>query len=332
MHSLPAAPMWLIALYVPAMGAVNRYWIPPNWICLFLTVMEIFSIFVPCYMVAFRSRALHSETLAAIKVWETSKIGGSLHSSTSGSGSETTQINHGHVPSNGSMTESGTNLTGAQGTTSQQWKLIFGFSLLRSAPTPDLPNSGSNGAVIFPPNPAVPSGTIKKLPAALFSRDALEHCLRLNPEPLQQFAALKDFSGENIAFLTSVRQWKASFTNRGHSRKQSSSTLAAAGSPPPDSSPAQSKPTTKQKPSPTQWLPTAPHSHAPSTAPPKAPPPPPHPTTVPLQASTTTTPPPTHPITPPTTPTSTPASAATSSTSHCASTPPPSRTTTPPSP
>lgn len=29
--SLHAAPMWLIALYVPGMAPVNNYFIPPQW-------------------------------------------------------------------------------------------------------------------------------------------------------------------------------------------------------------------------------------------------------------------------------------------------------------
>lgn len=37
---------------------------------------------------------------------------------------------------------------------------------------------------------------------------ALENTLRVNPEPLLQFAALKDFSGENVSFLTHVAEWK----------------------------------------------------------------------------------------------------------------------------
>ncbi|KAG7144684.1 hypothetical protein HYQ46_006575 [Verticillium longisporum] len=40
--------------------------------------------------------------------------------------------------------------------------------------------------------------------------DALEYALKKNPAPLQHFSALKDFSGENIAFLTSVSSWKTS--------------------------------------------------------------------------------------------------------------------------
>jgi hypothetical protein len=29
--SLHATPMWLIALYVPAMEPVNKYFLPPQW-------------------------------------------------------------------------------------------------------------------------------------------------------------------------------------------------------------------------------------------------------------------------------------------------------------
>lgn len=37
---------------------------------------------------------------------------------------------------------------------------------------------------------------------------ALESAVRTNPSPLLLFAALKDFSGENISFLTKVHDWK----------------------------------------------------------------------------------------------------------------------------
>lgn len=38
---------------------------------------------------------------------------------------------------------------------------------------------------------------------------ALEYILSENPQPLQEFSALRDFSGENIAFLTSVAKWRS---------------------------------------------------------------------------------------------------------------------------
>lgn len=43
----------------------------------------------------------------------------------------------------------------------------------------------------------------------LLTMSALDHVLTTNPAPLQEFSALSDFSGENIAFLTRVASWKA---------------------------------------------------------------------------------------------------------------------------
>jgi hypothetical protein len=42
--------------------------------------------------------------------------------------------------------------------------------------------------------------------------NALEKALQTNPTPLLLFAALKDFSGENISFLNHVRDWKADWS------------------------------------------------------------------------------------------------------------------------
>ncbi|KAF4509382.1 hypothetical protein G6O67_003558 [Ophiocordyceps sinensis] len=45
----------------------------------------------------------------------------------------------------------------------------------------------------------------------LLTMSALEYVLGGNPGPLQEFSALSDFSGENIAFLTLVASWKTSW-------------------------------------------------------------------------------------------------------------------------
>jgi hypothetical protein len=45
---------------------------------------------------------------------------------------------------------------------------------------------------------------------SIFTMGALEYVLECNPEPLQQFSALHDFSGENIAFLRAITEWKLS--------------------------------------------------------------------------------------------------------------------------
>lgn len=48
----------------------------------------------------------------------------------------------------------------------------------------------------------------------LMCMGALEEVLRTDPKPLQEFSALRDFSGENIGFLTEVAVWKASWPAR----------------------------------------------------------------------------------------------------------------------
>jgi hypothetical protein len=45
---------------------------------------------------------------------------------------------------------------------------------------------------------------------SILTMSALEYVLERNPTPLQTFSALHDFSGENVAFLTSVAEWKSS--------------------------------------------------------------------------------------------------------------------------
>jgi len=42
----------------------------------------------------------------------------------------------------------------------------------------------------------------------MLNMTALDFTLRTNPQPLLQFAALKDFSGENVSFLTHIAEWK----------------------------------------------------------------------------------------------------------------------------
>ena len=52
-------------------------------------------------------------------------------------------------------------------------------------------------------------GSVSAAGSSILTMDALEHTLAKNPEPLQEFSALRDFSGENIAFLTRIREWRA---------------------------------------------------------------------------------------------------------------------------
>lgn len=57
---------------------------------------------------------------------------------------------------------------------------------------------------------------------SILTMDALEHTLAKNPEPLQHFSALRDFSGENIAFLTRIREWRATYLVRVTNKRGSS--------------------------------------------------------------------------------------------------------------
>lgn len=46
----------------------------------------------------------------------------------------------------------------------------------------------------------------------LLTMTALNRVLQEHPEPLQEFSAYSDFSGENIAFLTRVAKWKVTWS------------------------------------------------------------------------------------------------------------------------
>ena len=54
----------------------------------------------------------------------------------------------------------------------------------------------------------------------MHTMQALEKCLAVNSTPLLLFAALKDFSGENISFLNHVREWKERWDPTIGPRKQ----------------------------------------------------------------------------------------------------------------
>lgn len=163
--NLHAAPMWLVALYVPQMAPVNRYWIPPQWIAVSIMLLEIFTIFLPCWEVM-KAQSLRQETLDSIARWEArNKAGGA-----------------------GTSVDTGSTLA--------SWKK--GRSKRATSVKSD-----SNSSIL--------------------TMDALEHTLTKNPEPLQHFSALRDFSGENIAFLTRVASWRNQFYPRAGSGERKSS-------------------------------------------------------------------------------------------------------------
>ena len=164
--------MWLVALYVPEMAAVNQYFIPPQWIAISIMLLEIFTIFLPVWEVL-KHQSLRQETLESIARWEarnkSGQAGGSIET----------------------------------GSTYSSW----GKPRKSKAGSVD---SSSNNSIL--------------------TMDALEHTLDKNPEPLQQFSALKDFSGENIAFLRRVAEWKTK--HYGYKGERKMSTIGEKGLPP----------------------------------------------------------------------------------------------------
>ncbi|KAK4081185.1 uncharacterized protein Triagg1_2717 [Trichoderma aggressivum f. europaeum] len=159
---LHAAPMWLIALYVPGMEAINHHWIPPQWIAVSIWLMEIFTVFLPCWEVLCH-QTLCQETLNTIEQWENNKTG--------------------------------------LGTAIRSFK--------SKSTIIDSIKTGWRST-----NSSIQTSSVE----SILTLSALEYVLQRNPEPLQQFSALRDFSGENIAFLTSVGEWKSSFPASVRSR------------------------------------------------------------------------------------------------------------------
>ena len=70
------------------------------------------------------------------------------------------------------------------------------------------------------------TGSVKSTDSqeSILTMSALEYVLERNPTPLQEFSALRDFSGENIAFLTSVAEWKTSLPPSVHDGTKDEST------------------------------------------------------------------------------------------------------------
>lgn len=122
-------------------------------IALSIWLMEIFTIFLPCWEVLCH-QALRQETLDTIAQWENNKTFGKAIRS---------------IRSKSTITES----------IKTRWTSTS----------------------------SVKTSSVE----SILTLSALEYVLARNPEPLQRFSALRDFSGENIAFLTSVAEWKSSF-------------------------------------------------------------------------------------------------------------------------
>lgn len=79
-------------------------------------------------------------------------------------------------------------------------------------------SAGFGGSTLGGRSTAGKSGKSAITTSTSHSRDstltmgALENALRTNPQPLLEFASLKDFSGENVSFLSHVGDWRRAWT------------------------------------------------------------------------------------------------------------------------
>ncbi|KAK7955075.1 hypothetical protein PG988_015769 [Apiospora saccharicola] len=79
-------------------------------------------------------------------------------------------------------------------------------------------SAGFGGSTLGGRSTAGKSGKSANTVSTSHSRDstltmgALENALRTNPQPLLEFASLKDFSGENVSFLSHVGDWRRAWT------------------------------------------------------------------------------------------------------------------------
>lgn len=89
-----------------------------------------------------------------------------------------------------------------------QWQLNKRHS---GKPTKSLNTGGSTTVAGSSLTSWSKDGSVKSASGeSILTMEALEYVLERNPEPLQKFSALRDFSGENIAFLRAVAEWKSS--------------------------------------------------------------------------------------------------------------------------
>lgn len=134
--------------------------------------IELFTIFIPCYQV-FKQHNLRQETLQAIAAWE-------IKNSNLGLGS---------IDSESTKAQGLTELSSK--TTSEREKGLVRVESIGNC-------TGSS--------------IISSRKSHLYTIVALEHALKWDAGPLQKFAALKDFSGENVSFLTHLATWKRTWS------------------------------------------------------------------------------------------------------------------------
>ncbi|CAH0053790.1 unnamed protein product [Clonostachys solani] len=100
----------------------------------------------------------------------------------------------------------------------QKWESSSQITMFGSSQSSDQERKGSTSS--RGKSDIMDNLLINEMSDHLYTIGALDYVLRENPTPLQNFSALSDFSGENIAFLTRAATWKNTFSGGFRGEKE----------------------------------------------------------------------------------------------------------------
>lgn len=189
---LPCSPLWLCGLYSPKFATVNEVFIPPMWFAVSIFFIQLFTVFLPCYQI-YRTHHLRSETLAAIAAWEAKPKGVPTDSIES----DSTMVGSSLAPPCKECDGTDKDFVYARAVNQDHGNVE------------DVERSKKNSV----------AGTRVFRGSDVLTMDALEHALSAKADALQVFAALRDFSGENVSFLTHLITWKKVWARRERERE-----------------------------------------------------------------------------------------------------------------
>lgn len=214
--------MFLVASYVSAFNTINAYFPPSQWsvtnpprqepcvntdsptrIHLSIMMIEVFAVFIPLFQLI-KHRHLARKAAHHNAKWDSQ----SQISSSVGSGSVTI----GSTPF-------------LDRTSSPQHKHHHPANSLSFAEKGSADEGTLAGHDSHPQSQQLPLDVDEEDEDRLLTMSALERVLAENPVPLQDFSALNDFSGENVAFLRRVNAWKTEW-EECEGRMQDSERLA----------------------------------------------------------------------------------------------------------
>lgn len=157
------------------------------WFAVSISFIQLFTIFLPCYQI-YRTHHLRSETLAAIAAWEARPKG----------------IPSDSIESDDTMVNSSLD-TPYKGCETSEKEFVYARAVSQGHDEEE---------DIEHPKKTTHSGAKVFRGSELLTMDALDDALTAKADALQVFAALRDFTGENVAFLTHLITWKKVWARR----------------------------------------------------------------------------------------------------------------------